>query len=94
MQEVNQMSTQREQLHNFVDTIPEMYVEKALLVLNALVQPTGGEIETENMKRWWKENIASKPHVPLDLSPEELKAIQEDEVVSWDDFEKDCDKDD
>lgn len=89
--EVEKMSEPRQNLHNFIDKMPEMYVEKALKILSALIEPTGGEIETENMKKWWADNIASKPPVKLDLSEEELLRIKEDEVVSWEEFEKECD---
>lgn len=92
MLEVNKMSEAKKELHNFITNMPEMYAEKALNILQALTQPTGAEIETDNMKRWWKDNIESKEPEELSLSPEELEEIQNGEIVKWDTFDKDCGK--
>jgi hypothetical protein len=73
----------KKDLHDLIDSLNDSYNEKLYKLITVVTEPT-----TEEIIKWWEENIDSKGTEELGLTEEELKRIKDDEIISWDELKK------
>lgn len=79
MQEVSSLS--KEKLYELINIIPEESVEKVFKMIKLLIEPTDEEIE-----KWWADNVDSQEGSNIVITPEDLAAIDIDNLKPWDEI--------